>query len=623
MNYANNIKYLKQYYPSLLSIIDENRESLDPNQQLLTRNNEPNMKFSIDGHEFLLHSKYNAYAEAQKWASTIRENVKSGHVILFGIGMGYFLEALLELTEVTYVYVCEPSREIFNHMIEARDIRTFLRNPKIKLLAVGSDDLLLAQLGKLIAADISTEMTTAVPNIYTRLYSDVYKSFIENIKNSLTDQVGNFHTYQTFQDVWTENLLNNIPYTITCPPLNFAEGMMKGKTAIIVGSGPSLSRDIDHLRQLKDKCLIIAAGSSIQALQKNGIQPHFVVSVDGSEPNLRVFENADTLGTPLFFAPEIHYEILERYQDQMAFVLMNNNSLADYLYSDRNIPKFISTRTVTGTAIQIAEYMGANKIILTGQDMSYPENQFYSAGVNHISDEAKNTTVNSANLLIDNVEGGKNPTTQSMLITLQDIELLIKIISRKGVEFINASQKGATIGGTEYRSLDSMMEELNHNPSEDIDFRNNIQSPTLEEQQRLFSQMTSKLKYVVKQTDLVEKKLKLLLDILNKLNAESSIRNKAKVSQSLSEIDDLWQWITKQETFTAFYTFSRDHYINIYKRYVPMIIESRDVFEKSNLIVKHLGNLARNIQIYLPQLRGMLQNTIDRIQAYQSLESEA
>ena len=49
---------------------------------------------------------------------------------------------------------------------------------------------------------------------------------------------------------------------------------------IVVGSGPSLDQDIEHIRELKDTHIIVAAASSSYALLENGIDPDFLILLE-------------------------------------------------------------------------------------------------------------------------------------------------------------------------------------------------------------------------------------------------------------------------------------------------------------------------------------------------------
>ena len=53
------------------------------------------------------------------------------------------------------------------------------------------------------------------------------------------------------------------------------------KAMVIVGSSPSLAKDVEKLKELDDNFIIICVNSSLKFLLKNGIKPHYVVCVDG------------------------------------------------------------------------------------------------------------------------------------------------------------------------------------------------------------------------------------------------------------------------------------------------------------------------------------------------------
>ncbi len=613
----NNLKFLKQYYPNLVTLVDNNRE---PSQVVgsVTRNNESNMTLIKNGKTYLMHSKYNAVDESQKWATTIRSEIKSsGCVLLFGMGIGYFLEALLELPEVSQVFICEPSAEVFNFLISHRNIRPMLSNSKVKMVAVGSEDLFLLDIANQISTYLSSKnLSIVAAPIYLRMFGNTFEDLTLKIRSTLMDQIANFQTNEKFQNLWTHNILNNLPYTIKYPSFQCFKDLWKDRPAIIVGSGPSLKEDIHYLRRLQNKCLIIAAGSSIQALQHHGIQPHLIVSMDGGLPNLHVFENIDTSQVPLLFISQIYYGILELYEGKMVSALFSNDLISRYLWADRCIPEFYNTSTVTGTAVQAAEFMGSNRIILMGQDLSYPDQEFYAPGVNHIPEHIKNEIIENEDLWVDNVSGGKNRTTQKMMVTLEDLELLVEIETLKEVRFINTSKKGAIIRGTEFQTMDELMDGLLELSSEDINLDKQIVSPSLKEQAQLFAQIKAKLKYIRNQADSLSVRVQQLCDIFLEMQKNVLNRNSSKVKQNLILVDEKWNWITSREVFTEFYSFSRKQYISIYRRHVPIIVETKDPIKKAELIIEHLGNLVRNMQQYIPELQMLLTQTIEKLNGF-------
>ena len=126
----------------------------------------------------------------------------------------------------------------------------------------------------------------------------------------------------------------------------------------------------------------------------------------------------------MLFINQIHQKILDIYKEQMIFARFQDDLVSEYLLPDaQNVPCFRPTASVTGTALQLAAYLGADEIILMGQDFSYPNNKFYSPGVNHISEAARGRHINKANKWIANVDGGQNLTSEVMIITRKNIEM--------------------------------------------------------------------------------------------------------------------------------------------------------------------------------------------------------
>src|SRR5690606_23769175 len=109
---------------------------------------------------------------------------------------------------------------------------------------------------------------------------------------------------------WAFNIINNLKFCQLSTSAEVFKNIGSELSAVVIGSGPSLQYDVHLINQLKSKCLLIAAGSSIQALEYHGIYPHLVVSIDGGIPNYRVFQNINTSQVPLLFASQIHSDIL-------------------------------------------------------------------------------------------------------------------------------------------------------------------------------------------------------------------------------------------------------------------------------------------------------------------------
>ncbi|GGH33047.1 motility associated factor glycosyltransferase family protein [Paenibacillus segetis] len=609
----NNIKYLRANYPELLKVVKGNAEHIGY-ELTVTKNQEPNLVLVKDNKTFYLHSKYNAVEEAKKWIISLgAELLQVEHLLIIGCGMGYYLDEVLECSTASNIYVYEPDIHIFNAWVHSRDVQKVLTNQRIRLFVVGEDDLLQTQFTMHISEYANKSMSIIAPPIYNKLFHSIIDNVQHKMKESLYIQMVNQVTMDTFQREWVANILYNLPYVVISTPASKLKGGARDVPVIIVGSGPSLQYDISYLRDLQSKCLVIAAGSSIQALEHHGIIPHMVVSIDGGIWNYKVFENVDTSKSPLLYSPQINHKVLEHFDAPLIVAALSYDSVTPKLVEAEAIPVFRSATSVTGIALQVAAYMGATEIVLMGQDLSYPDKQFYSSGVTHISEEQIAELLSDATELIPNVDGGQNSTTMKMKITLDDMELQIKLISLNNVKIINSSRHGAVIEGTEWIAMDDLARRWGRLPKVDFDLHSLLIHLTDEEKLVKLNQLKVEFNSLSKQTKDFGKRIKDLLSNINTLADKLANSNIKTISSRLVEIDRLWTRITRQPVFETVYSFSLRHYINNYMKHVTEIVETENVRSKSTLIVNHLGTLVRVMDDFTPELIEILSDAINRL----------
>lgn len=461
-NYKQNLAFLKSNYPNIYQFAKQRKPDLNKYNIVDTRNGEKNIIVKNTSSEYGIHSKYNPSNEAKMWVDSIAHEVERVHsILIFGFGLGYHIEKFLERYPDKTIYIYEPDESLFAAVLEARNIEGLLDHRKIGILAVGSEESIRYGLVNNIAFQVKDSFSFQVLPIYNRMYRELVSELRENTEMLILNYRSNLATVIYYQYEWIENILYNMDKVITTPSLSGINGACTDIPAIVVGSGPSLKEDIEYLRRLKSHCLIIAAGSSLQALLHEGIEPHLVVSIDGGEPNYLVFKDLDVSEIPFVFGTTIKHTILENREGTFIHLLLDLDLIGMHLLqSQTDEPVFQTNSTVTGTCIQIANYFNCSQIILMGQDLSYPNNQYYTVGVNHVTPEQKQQTLDSATEEIPNVVGGMNSTTKKMLNTLRDMEHLIGLIPE--MEVINTSKMGAQIKGTIYRSIEEVYEVNKH-----------------------------------------------------------------------------------------------------------------------------------------------------------------
>lgn len=79
---------------------------------------------------------------------------------------------------------------------------------------------------------------------------------------------------------WIDNFKANLKYIQGGYGVSSLTGVLQGIPAIIVGSGPTLDRNIQHLKDAKGKACIFACDSAVLALLDYGVVPDIVLTTD-------------------------------------------------------------------------------------------------------------------------------------------------------------------------------------------------------------------------------------------------------------------------------------------------------------------------------------------------------
>lgn len=142
----------------------------------------------------------------------------------------------------------------------------------------------------------------------------------------------------------------------------------------IVGAGPSLDKNVEHLRNFPG--LLIACDRAAIALTARGIHPDLVVCVDPRAAVMAEYlnypENRDqTLVLSVICDPDV----ARAWRGKKFYMstIHPGTQLFDRVLPDLfpGMPGMMAAGNVGNTAVQLAEWIGAEKIVLVGQDYGY------------------------------------------------------------------------------------------------------------------------------------------------------------------------------------------------------------------------------------------------------------
>lgn len=341
-----------------------------------------NMLISIEGRELRLHSS-RPYAEADKIFSQL--NPEAPVYFVGGIGMGYLLEKILSKTKgICLVY--EPLSPIIETALKAHSpLSTLLQNPRV----ITVRDL------KTFTYILHKHKFTDIVYTINRTYGELFAEQFDEAKNIIISfirkqEISN-STLLRFGKIWTKNLFRNMHRFFTAQKLSAYKQWAQGKSAVIVGAGPSLEEALPILRQYQNHTIIIACDTVAPVLSQHNINPDFILTVDPQEQNSFYLRYSSHKDYTLIADPCIHDSSFEGYTDDR-IVLMDSvfplYQPFEHFWGKSEL--LASGGSVSTSAFDFARYIGADPIIMVGQDLSFTKRKTYSTG-NVLSEFSRTT----------------------------------------------------------------------------------------------------------------------------------------------------------------------------------------------------------------------------------------
>jgi len=318
---------------------------------------------------YLLHSKYDPNQEASR---IVEKEFEQGYVyILFGYGLGYLAEVLNEkIEDGTKLIIIDPIYPLINveGKIGKSTIIHEIEKKELEALIAGA----LRNLSRKVKVICS-------PN-YDKILPNEMKKVLEIIKEVQKMLQVHENTIRVFSDNWQENYIQNL---FNVSQDSSLEKLKKIYTCpvVLASGGPSLTKQLPLLEEIKDQVIIIAAGSTINSLLANGIEPDYIVTIDGGLENYNHFKDIPKIKSQLIYAITSHYKIQDEYQNKKyAFLASSNKVYGEHIKKvfSINLPLISGGGSVANFAYSIAAYITTGPIAIIGQDLAYTNDQSHA-----------------------------------------------------------------------------------------------------------------------------------------------------------------------------------------------------------------------------------------------------
>ncbi|EAI5870711.1 motility associated factor glycosyltransferase family protein [Campylobacter coli] len=310
----------------------------------------------------------------------------------YGFGNGILFKALLQNKNHQHIVVFEKDIEIIWVMFHILDFSNELQSARLMVLQTSSLDIEFFSnfcSSKPFFQFSRIYFLELMSHYYERFHEDILglnKKLAENFKNSIVSH-GN-DPLDALQGI--EQFVYNLPQMITHPSYKELLSKRKGisDTAIIVSTGPSLTKQLPLLKKYASKATIFCADSSYPILAKHGIKPDYVCMLERDEIVAECFNNdfGEFDKDIVFIVKSVTHPHTIKYlqKNNRAFILVSTYaSFIQYLKLDY-FGYFNMGFSVAHMNFLLTIHLKYKNIILIGQDLAYAKDgQTHSQGFIH------------------------------------------------------------------------------------------------------------------------------------------------------------------------------------------------------------------------------------------------
>jgi len=456
--FKKNIAALEQRYPELAGKIKNETVDADRYKTTKAHNGEPNVVISRESDIVMLYDNDNPFNYCQAYFEEL--NIKYAPVVVFlGFGLGYHLYMFSKMYANRLgskkILVFEEDISLFRLALEVVDMEAFIRNPDIYFFVGDEPEKAFVEIRReILAMDNHIYMRSfkiiPLPS-HILLNQDYYTRVVKTVKNAGCQMMITCGNDPMDSLLGMENILGNLENIVSHPGINLLYDKFKGMPAVTVASGPSLNKNMHLLRELRDRALIICCDASLKPLMNRGIRPHIVVTMERTDGTDFFYENVpDFEGMYLAFCPLVRPRTFDSFKGRK--IIVHRTFLQfEWLHHDKG--QLLVGPSVANMAFTVAQKLGCDPIILTGQDLALAED-----GDTHVQEMPFGECDTYYHKDILEVEGNDGNPVKTSKTWFHFRKAIEEDVNYYPGRCINATEGGARIRGTEIMRLEEAIE---------------------------------------------------------------------------------------------------------------------------------------------------------------------
>lgn len=308
---------------------------------------------------------------------------KYPYLYFYGLGNGVLIKQLLAEPLRRCIVVIEPELEILYVVLHMIDFSQEITQQK--LIILGADDITFPTMALLLAPYDVQKFAKVYDLHINTTYYEKYHEVLMHQTNRLMLEAFYQNINLAGNDVMDaliglKHHIINLPDVIKTPPLfELVQKLNTTQTAILVSTGPSLTKQLLWLKEIAPYVRIVSVDASFPILYAAGIKPDVVVSIERIPQSAKFFQlPVDAFDDVIFVLSSVqHKEVIESIKGGTKII-----SLRPHLYMMYTGPKewgYIGIgQSAANMAYELIYHTNFKNCILIGQDLAYAED-----GISH------------------------------------------------------------------------------------------------------------------------------------------------------------------------------------------------------------------------------------------------